>query len=87
MNDGVYGSFNCIIFDHALPLPCPLRVNGQFVLGKSGDFPTFESSIWGPTCDSMDCISKEAKLPELQVGDWILFEDMGAYTSSAASKL
>lgn len=30
----------------------------------------YECSVWGPTCDSMDCISKTAKLP--QVGALLL---------------
>lgn len=47
---------------------------------------TFESSIWGPTCDSMDCITKEAKLPDMDIGDWLYFENMGAYTVAAASE-
>lgn len=36
--------------------------------------------MWGPTCDSMDCITRTANLPELQIGDWLVFDDMGAYT-------
>lgn len=35
----------------------------------------YSSSIWGPACDS----------PPAYVGDWILFENMGAYTVAAAS--
>ena len=42
------------------------------------------ANIWGPTCDSMDKIC-EAVLPELFVGDWLVFEEMGAYTLSAHS--
>ena len=34
----------------------------------------------------MDIISKEVLLPELQNGDWLYFENMGAYTSSASSE-
>ena len=45
-----------------------------------------ECSVWGPTCDSMDCISRSAQLPELAIGDWLYFEEMGAYTLSAASR-
>ena len=46
----------------------------------------YPCSIWGPTCDSMDCISKYAELPELIVGDWLYFEHMGAYTMAASSE-
>ena len=45
----------------------------------------YSSSIWGPTCDGLDCITNHHMMPELEVGDWILFENMGAYTMSASS--
>jgi len=86
VNDGVYGSFNCLLFDHAVVHPELFIVEGSVMHRKSmKEVPLFSSSIWGPTCDSMDCISKNALLPELNVGDWLLFENMGAYTVAAAS--
>jgi len=90
INDGVYGSFNCLIFDHA-QLAYP-----QFMVKSPStnltthtdktDQPTYNSSVWGPTCDSMDCLTKSISLPELSVGDWLVFENMGAYTLVAASR-
>ncbi|XP_078503930.1 ornithine decarboxylase [Lissotriton helveticus] len=78
VNDGVYGSFNCILYDHAHVKP---------VLQKKPkpDERYFTSSIWGPTCDGLDRIVERFDLPELQVGDWMIFENMGAYTVAAAS--
>jgi len=38
------------------------------------------TTIWGPTCDSIDKITDSARLPELAVGDWLLFDNAGAYT-------
>ncbi|XP_059138678.1 ornithine decarboxylase-like [Physella acuta] len=75
VNDGVYGSFNCIMYDHATAeahvfSDSPLR---------------FTSSVWGPTCDGLDCIIKECRLPEMEVGQWMYFPDMGAYTIAAGS--
>ena len=35
--------------------------------------------MWGPTSDSKDKIC-EYDMPELDVGDWIYFDDMGAYS-------
>ncbi|XP_077547545.1 ornithine decarboxylase-like [Haemaphysalis longicornis] len=75
LNDGVYGSFNCTVFDHAEPVPFALRGGG----------PLVACSLWGPTCDSMDLVLEDALLPELQPGDWVVFENMGAYTLCAAS--
>jgi len=88
VNDGVYGSFNCILFDHAKIFPKVLRTDGDFILGQGahGDLKeNFETSLWGPTCDSFDCISRKESLPELKIGDWLYFENMGAYTLAAAS--
>lgn len=41
--------------------------------------------IAGPTCDSMDMISEEEWLPELDIGDKILIPAAGAYTTVYAS--
>ncbi|KAJ2655716.1 Ornithine decarboxylase [Coemansia sp. RSA 1200] len=81
VNDGVYGSFNCIMFDHQRPLPRVLTTRAD------ADADTlYESSLWGPTCDSIDCIMPSGLLPELRVGDWLAFDRMGAYTICAASR-
>jgi diaminopimelate decarboxylase len=42
--------------------------------------PLFPTTLWGPTCDSIDKITDVAVLPELDIGDWLVFENMGAYT-------
>jgi ornithine decarboxylase len=44
------------------------------------------ASVWGPTCDAIDCVARAARLPAMQVGDWMRFEEMGAYTRCAASR-
>jgi hypothetical protein len=45
------------------------------------------STVFGPTCDGLDCVCKQALLPpDLSPGrDWLLFEGMGAYTLAAGS--
>lgn len=82
VNDGVYGSFNCILFDHqVVTAEVLLELGGSVAAAR----PLVPTCVWGPTCDSMDCITKEALLPELNVGDWLIFRDMGAYTMAASS--
>lgn len=77
LNDGVYGSFNCTIFDHWVVEPTPfVETEGRERL---------LTTLWGPTCDSMDLIKKDVCLPEMEVGEWIIFKEMGAYTLAAAS--
>ncbi|RKP34875.1 pyridoxal-dependent decarboxylase [Dimargaris cristalligena] len=80
VNDGVYGSFNCLMFDHATVYPKILVRDGEL------HQPASPALIWGQTCDSIDCIRPTARLPELDVGDWLQFHDMGAYTVCAASR-
>jgi len=77
VNDGVYQSFNCIFFDHANPMPTVFTPNGRT--------EQYRCTVFGPTCDSMDCIAKDIFLPELEVGEWLYFKHMGAYTVAAAS--
>ncbi|KAJ1725047.1 Ornithine decarboxylase [Coemansia biformis] len=88
INDGVYGSFNCIMFDHQHPRPRVLASRGRFVDddGPAPAEPVYESSVWGPTCDSIDCVVPSGALPELLTGDWLVFDCMGAYTICAASR-
>ena len=45
----------------------------------------FASTVFGPTCDSIDVIARSVLLPKLSVGDWMYFQNMGAYTMAAAS--
>ncbi|KAF7321554.1 Ornithine decarboxylase [Mycena kentingensis (nom. inval.)] len=85
INDGVYGAFNCILFDHQVVHPYVLSMGGSFHVAASEPLQT--SSVWGPTCDSIDCVCRTVQLPVgLRVGDWLGFPNMGAYTICAASQ-
>jgi ornithine decarboxylase len=77
VNDGVYQSFNCIFFDHYNPTP--------LVFENKVDKKKYPCTIFGPTCDSLDCIGKDILLPEMEIGEWLYFQNMGAYTTAAAS--
>lgn len=74
INDGVYGSFNSLIYDHQIVKPIIFdekKMNNKMC----------NASFWGPSCDSFDCVIEKMTLPEVDVGDFIIFENMGAYTS------
>jgi diaminopimelate decarboxylase len=77
LNDGVYGSFNCIYYDHNNPIIQPFNERNEKVL--------YKSKIFGPTCDSIDLIANEIMLPELVIGEWVYVENFGAYTTAASS--
>ncbi|CAG2054520.1 unnamed protein product, partial [Timema podura] len=76
INDGVFGAFNCVANPNNHPVPIPL---------KSHDGKLTPSSIWGPTCNSLDQVVENINLPTMNIGDWLMFKDMGAYTLVAAT--
>ena len=76
LNDGIYGSFNCIYFDHSSPTILPFNER---------DGKLHKSRLFGPTCDSVDLISENVMLPELAIGEWVYVENFGAYTVAASS--
>lgn len=82
LNDGVYGNFSNIIFDHQHPVAQILTMESPV----ASDMP-IEYSIWGPTCDGIDLITQSITLNGvLDVGNWLYFEDMGAYTRCSATR-
>lgn len=52
----------------------------------NGQVPLYHTTIWGPTCDSIDKISDGTLFPELQSGDWLVYENMGAYTIAGSCR-
>lgn len=85
VNDGVYGSFNCKLFDYYHPVPTPTSL---FFASAPPEPPAKRTlgTFFGPTCDSLDKIVEDHPIGELQVGDTIVFTNMGAYTSAAATE-
>eukprot|EP00698_Gefionella_okellyi_P011862 TRINITY_DN3154_c0_g1_i2.p1 TRINITY_DN3154_c0_g1~~TRINITY_DN3154_c0_g1_i2.p1 ORF type:complete len:364 (-),score=49.74 TRINITY_DN3154_c0_g1_i2:149-1240(-) len=81
VDDGVYGSLSCIVWDHQHPVPIPLARQTKQPCSQRA---TFRSTIFGPTCDSIDCIGKDMLLPEMDINEWFYFRDMGAYTAASA---
>lgn len=73
MNDGVYGSFASKLSENLNTIP---EVHKKY----KEDEPLFASSLWGPSCDELDQIVENCLLPELNIGDWLLFDNMGSGT-------
>ncbi|KAM3961394.1 ornithine decarboxylase 1 isoform 1-T2 [Aphomia sociella] len=76
VNDGVYGSFNCVLYDHQQVVAEPLIPSTQAAR---------PCSVWGPSCDGLDCVLASTVLPPQPVGAWLVWRDMGAYTLPVAS--
>lgn len=73
VNEGVYGPFAGKLTETLIATP---SVHKSTAL----DAPVFSSSLWGPSGDDMDQIVEHCLLPELSVGDWLLFTNAGAYS-------
>ena len=76
LNDGIYGSLSNAITHKKIYKPIPFLKN-TFQLSLRNVYSTI---LWGPTCDSVDCIRSDFPMPEMNIGEWLLFEDMGSYS-------
>ena len=74
INDGVYHTYSGQIFDH-----CTYPV----LSFKPGERQL--SAVFGPTCDSFDTITLSAELPELDIGDLVFSENIGAYSIASST--
>jgi ornithine decarboxylase len=74
LNDGVYHTFSGIIFDHC-----------QYPLKSFKNAPTQICSVFGPTCDALDTISTTEELPDLEIGEMLYAENIGAYAGASST--
>ncbi len=82
IDDGVYHTFSALLYDHI-----PIKVRSV----KDGELR--ECRLFGPTCDGLDTLSENtyihntAKvfLPQLNEGDLVYAENMGAYTTASST--
>jgi ornithine decarboxylase len=74
IDDGVYHTYSGMIFDH-----CNYPVKAF----KKG--PTEISAVFGPTCDALDTITLAENLPDLELGDLVYSENIGAYSHASST--
>jgi ornithine decarboxylase len=82
IDDGVYHTFSALVYDHI-----PINVCAV----KGGTLK--ECRLFGPTCDGLDTLSENEYihntgkifLPDLQDGDFVYTENMGAYTTASST--
>ncbi|XP_072756352.1 ornithine decarboxylase 2-like isoform X2 [Anoplolepis gracilipes] len=77
VNVGVYNTF----IEELLGL----KTRIPKILFEPASNKKFLSTLWGPTCDSYDVIVQDILLPELHLGDWLIWEDMGSYSLSLST--
>lgn len=76
INDGVFGTlFDWVslraVQDLARVIPS--------ITSDKHDKPLLKTTIWGPTCDSTDIVCEDVEFPEHDIGEYMLFENIGAY--------
>ena len=74
VNDGVYHTFSGVIFDHC-----------QYPLKSSRTGPTQLCSVFGPTCDALDTISLAEELPDMDLGELVYAQNIGAYSAASST--
>jgi ornithine decarboxylase len=74
INDGVYHTFSGLLFDH---------IQYHFQAFRRG--ATQVCCVFGPTCDALDTISLAEELPDLELGDFIYSQNVGAYTHASST--
>ena len=77
LNDGIYGGLS--------EAPVMNRIPGDYALIRHNCRQPDTLCNWrvfGPTCDSLDCLPHELTLPaNVREGDYVLFQGLGAYSA------
>jgi ornithine decarboxylase len=74
LDDGVYHTFSGVIFDHC-----------RYHLKSFKKGPLQICSAFGPTCDALDTISLAEQLPDMDLGDYVYSENIGAYSAASST--
>jgi ornithine decarboxylase len=75
IDDGVYHTYSGVLFDHC---HYPLKA---FRTG-----PSTKCTVFGPTCDALDVVSRSEDLPgSLELGDLVYSENIGAYSHASST--
>ncbi|AEG60417.1 type III PLP-dependent enzyme [Desulforamulus ruminis] len=76
LDEGIYGTFSGILFDHW---------EYEMEVAKTKKGPEIEATFAGPSCDSLDVVFKDYKTPPLEIDDLVLVANCGAYSSASAT--
>ena len=74
LDDGLYGTFSGVIFDH-----------WDFELENFKTGKKIPATFAGPSCDSLDIMFRDKPTVPMEIGDLILVPNCGAYTSASAT--
>lgn len=88
---GVHGVFKDVLLcqERFVPKPLPHANcvgSDHTTTAAQKEKDTVLSVVKGPSGDTRDIVSAGCLLPVLEIGDWLVFDRMGAYTLSIASR-
>jgi ornithine decarboxylase len=63
-----------VIFDHC-----------HYHLKSFKNGPRQICSVFGPTCDALDTISLAEQLPDMDLGEFVYSENIGAYSAASST--
>ncbi len=78
LDDGIYGSFSGILFDH-------WDYDVQSFKDEAENTEQTVATLAGPSCDSLDIVKKEISISKLKTGDLLLAVNAGAYSRVSAT--
>ncbi|KAL1401373.1 hypothetical protein pipiens_006652 [Culex pipiens pipiens] len=71
-NDGIYGTFISAKYRNQPVNPIIWKERGDCG-------PAYSTTLFGPTCNGSDFFASDIQLPELDISDFVVFENQGAY--------
>jgi len=74
INDSVYHTYSGIIFDHC-----------QYKIQSFRKGPKEICAVFGQTCDGLDTISQSEELPDLEIGELVYSDNIGAYSNASST--
>jgi len=79
LDNGVYHELNCFHRDHWNMPKLTHVIHNKIIY----DIKSYKLNIiFGPTCDSYDTLGEQEFPVNIEIGDWILLPNMGAYTNA-----
>jgi ornithine decarboxylase len=81
LDNGIYHELNCFHRDH---WTMPTLTKCMYKGGVTSIYNHKSMNVFGPTCDSYDTLGEQYFPKDINVGDWILLPNMGAYTNAGS---
>eukprot|EP00523_Entomoneis_sp_CCMP467_P011175 CAMPEP_0168728484 /NCGR_PEP_ID=MMETSP0724-20121128/5706_1 /TAXON_ID=265536 /ORGANISM="Amphiprora sp., Strain CCMP467" /LENGTH=568 /DNA_ID=CAMNT_0008775327 /DNA_START=162 /DNA_END=1868 /DNA_ORIENTATION=+ len=81
---GTQGVFKDVLLCGETFTPSPLQMTKQKEEGEKQLL--IPSTVHGPSGEAYDIVCPDIMLPELNIGDWLVFDRVGAYTLSIAAR-